>query len=153
MKSRRRSEHVRDDRRALGVVRALIRAINGRKVDRIADLLTDNHRFIDSLGNVIHGGDEVATGFAAYFKMVPDYRIDVTHMLAKGNTVIAWGSAGGSYVPQGQDTAIGHWEIPAAWRAIVREGRVAEWQVYADNEPVRALMRESSFAGKGVKSK
>ena len=53
MKSRRRSAHSRDDRHTLGAVRALIRAINGRRVDRIAVLLTDNHRFIDSLGNVI----------------------------------------------------------------------------------------------------
>jgi ketosteroid isomerase-like protein len=152
MKSRRRSERPRD-RRTLGVVRALIRAINGRKVDRIADLLADNHRFIDSVGNVVRGSKDVATGFAAYFQMVPDYRIDIAHTLAEGNTVLVWGSARGSYVPEGRDTAIGHWQVFAAWRAIVRQGRVAEWQVYADNEPVRALMRESSFEGKGVKSK
>ena len=150
MKSRRRSERRREERRPIAAVCALIRAINARRVDRIVALLTDNHRFIDSLGNVIRGGDQVAAGFAAYFKMVPDYRIDVAHMLAEGNTVLVWGSAQGSYVPQGQDTALGHWQMPAAWRAIVRQGRVAEWQVYADNEPVRALMRESSFDGKGV---
>jgi|SRR5262245_32125190 len=151
MKSRRRSARPRGDRRPLGAVRALIRAINGRRVDRITALLTDNHRFIDSLGNVVRGSKDVATGFAAYFQMVPDYRIDVVHMLTAGNTVLVWGSARGSYVPQGRDTAIGHWQVPAAWRAIVRQGRVAEWQVYVDNEPVRALMRESSFEGKGVK--
>jgi ketosteroid isomerase-like protein len=145
MKSRRRSEHVLDDR-TLRVVRALIRAINGHNVDQLEKLLTGNHRFIDSLGSVVRGSHEVATGFAAYFRMVPDYRINITHVLAKGNTVIAWGSARGSYVPQGQDTAIGHWEMPAAWRAIVREGRVAEWQVYADNEPIRALMRPATHS-------
>ena len=150
MKSRRQSERRREDRRPVGAVRALIRAINARRVDRIVALLTDNHRFIDSLGNVVRGSKDVATGFAAYFQMVPDYRIDVAHTLAEGNTVLVWGSARGSYVPQGRDTAISHWQVPAAWRAIVRQGRVAEWQVYADNEPVRALMRESSFNGKGV---
>ncbi len=93
MKSRRRSERRREERRPVGAVRAVIRAINARRVDRIAVLLTDNHRCIDSLGNVIRGGDQVAAGFAAYFKMVPDYRIDVAHMLAEGNTVLVWGSA------------------------------------------------------------
>jgi ketosteroid isomerase-like protein len=144
MQSRRRSARPREDRHTLGAVRALIRAINSRRVDRIAALLTDNHRFIDSLGNVIRGGDEVVAGFAAYFKMVPDYRIAVADMLAAGNTVLVWGSARGSYVPQGQDAALGHWQMPAAWRAIVRQGRVAEWQVYADNEPIRALMRRAT---------
>jgi ketosteroid isomerase-like protein len=123
MKSGRRSAHPREDRHAFGAVRALIRAINGRRVDRIVELLTENHRFIDSLGGVLRGRDEVAKGFAAYFKMVPDYRIDVAQMLGKGNTVLVWGSARGSYVPNGQDVPKGHWQMPAAWRAIVRQGR------------------------------
>jgi hypothetical protein len=59
-------------------VRALIRA-NARRVDRIVALLTNNHRFIDSLGDVVRGSKDVATGFPAYFQMVPDYRIDVAH--------------------------------------------------------------------------
>ncbi|HTV60171.1 MAG TPA: hypothetical protein VMJ93_14965 [Verrucomicrobiae bacterium] len=34
------------------------------------------------------------------------------------------------------------WEIPAAWRAVVKDGLIAEWQVYCDNEPVRKIMAE-----------
>ena len=33
---------------------------------------------------------------------------------------------------------------PAALRALVRDGRIAEWQVYADNEPIREQMRAAS---------
>jgi ketosteroid isomerase-like protein len=84
MKSRRRSERRHEERRPVGAVRALIRAINARRVDRIVALLADNHRFIDSLGNVVRGSKDVAAGFAAYFQMVPDYRIDVAHTLAEG---------------------------------------------------------------------
>jgi hypothetical protein len=29
-------------------------------------------------------------------------------------------------------------------RAIIRDGQVAEWQVYADNEPIREQMRAAS---------
>jgi hypothetical protein len=36
------------------------------------------------------------------------------------------------------------WKMPAAWRAVVKDGKVALWQVYADNEPIRAIMRKSS---------
>jgi hypothetical protein len=36
------------------------------------------------------------------------------------------------------------WKTPAAWRAVIKEGKVAVWQVYADNEPIRAIMRKYS---------
>jgi hypothetical protein len=29
------------------------------------------------------------------------------------------------------------------WYAVVRDGKVARWQVYADNQPVRKLMGEA----------
>ena len=34
------------------------------------------------------------------------------------------------------------WKMPAAWRAVVRDSKIAVWQVYADNEPARAVMRK-----------
>ena len=35
------------------------------------------------------------------------------------------------------------WKTPIAFRVFVDKGRVAEWRVYADNEPIRELMRKS----------
>src|SRR5262245_16655063 len=32
-------------------------------------------------------------------------------------------------------------EMHAAWLAVVRGKRIAEWRVYADNEPARTAMR------------
>ena len=37
------------------------------------------------------------------------------------------------------------WKTPVALRAAVEDGLIAEWQVYADNEPIREKMR---LAGK-----
>jgi hypothetical protein len=56
------------------------------------------------------------------------------------------GVARGTYSPDGQLRAENRWETPAAWRALVEygpaeDGLVAEWRVYADNEPMRRLMR------------
>jgi hypothetical protein len=34
------------------------------------------------------------------------------------------------------------WQTPAAWHAVVRDGLIAEWQVYADNKPIRQRMRQ-----------
>ena len=31
-----------------------------------------------------------------------------------------------------------------AWRAVVKDNKIAVWQVFADNEPIRAIMRRYS---------
>jgi hypothetical protein len=36
-----------------------------------------------------------------------------------------------------------HWEVLGAGKAVVRNGRIAEWHVYVDNQPVRKIMGES----------
>ncbi|MGA9583930.1 MAG: hypothetical protein WBQ95_01315 [Terracidiphilus sp.] len=32
------------------------------------------------------------------------------------------------------------WKTPIAIRALIEDGLVAEWRVYADNEPIRKVM-------------
>jgi len=34
--------------------------------------------------------------------------------------------------------------VPAAWLAVVKDGLVAEWRVYADNQPLRKLMGDKA---------
>jgi len=50
------------------------------------------------------------------------------------------GRAEGTYAVEGNLLTENRWQAPAAWRALIREGLVAEWRVYADNEPIRQLM-------------
>jgi hypothetical protein len=35
------------------------------------------------------------------------------------------------------------WKTPAAFRVLIEDGLVAEWRVYADNEPIREVMRKN----------
>jgi hypothetical protein len=77
--------------------------------------------------------------------MVPDYWIKVDHIVSEGNTIILCGSAGGTFVPKsGMMKPENKWETPAVWRALVKEGRVAEWRIYCDNEPIREKMRAAA---------
>ena len=41
---------------------------------------------------------------------------------------------------KGQLPKENHWSAPAAWRAVVRDGLIAEWQVYADIQSARKIM-------------
>ncbi len=49
-------------------------------------------------------------------------------------------------LPDGTSKAANRWQTPAAVRARVQDGKVAERRIYADNEPVRKLMRGESNA-------
>ncbi|HEY3771211.1 MAG TPA: nuclear transport factor 2 family protein, partial [Candidatus Angelobacter sp.] len=101
--------------------------------------------FIDALGNRVHGTAKLRAAWEGYFKMVPDYSISHAEIFADGNTVAVFGSAQGTFVnPKdgGPPNKENFWKTPAAWRAEIKDGKIAVWQVYADNEPIRALMRK-----------
>jgi ketosteroid isomerase-like protein len=122
------------------VARAFVEAINGRNLAAMVQLMTDDHVFTDSLGAQMHGKQEMRTAWIGYAVMIPDYHISVEHILTSGNIVALLGRASGTFSTDGQLLSKNRWEIPAAWRLLVEGDRIAEWQVYADNEPVRSIM-------------
>jgi uncharacterized protein (TIGR02246 family) len=117
--------------------RAFADAINRQSVEDLTRLMTDDHLFIDSLGVQVQGRDQVTAGWAAYFRMVPDCTITIEETYSDGNAVAMLGTAQGTY-------AATKWQTPAAWKVRIHGALVAEWRVYADNEPIRAIMRRNS---------
>jgi len=114
--------------------------INSRRPEAISAFMTADGEFIDSMGNRIQGAEKLRIAWTAYFKMVPDYSISHSEIFAHGNTVAVFGSAQGTFTKDGQLAKENYWKTPASWRAVVRDGRISVWQVYADNEPIRAIM-------------
>jgi ketosteroid isomerase-like protein len=53
--------------------------------------------------------------------------------MAEDSVVLAVGEAGGSI----DGVAL---QTPAAWKAVIREGKIMEWQVFADNKPVYEIL-------------
>jgi uncharacterized protein (TIGR02246 family) len=123
------------------VAHGFVRAINRQDADALATTMTEEHRFIDSLGTATEGREAMRKAWGAYFRMVPDYSIAVEETLADGPVVVMLGVAQGTYSPDGKLRPENRWETPIALRALVEEGKVAEWRVYADNEPMRRLIR------------
>ncbi len=120
---------------------AFVEAINRGDVESICGLMASEHVFIDSLGCEIRGRDAMRHGWIGYFKIVPDYKIEVEETICSGKTVVLLGYAGGTYSSDGTLDPANRWRVPAAWRAVVEDGRIAVWQVFADNEPIRRIMR------------
>jgi ketosteroid isomerase-like protein len=122
------------------VAQAFIRAINRQDVDRLVELMSPAHRFVDSLGTMVEGRDRMREGWTAYFCMVPDYSIAIEEYYPSDPVVIMLGVASGTYTRDGRLHPESRWQTPLAIRALVEDGLVAEWRVYADNEPIRNVM-------------
>jgi ketosteroid isomerase-like protein len=125
------------------VAQAFVRAINRQDVAALAALMAPEHRFVDSLGNVIAGREKMRAGWAGYFNMVPDYSIAEDEIFCDGSVVVLLGVAQGTYAPAGELKPENRWKTSVALRAQVENDLVAEWRVYADNEPIRELMRKN----------
>jgi len=126
----------------IGTVRSFIEAINAHDVDTMFEMLTEDHVFVDALGQAIKNRKNLVEPWTRYFASFPDYEIVVTHLMQDGDVVGVFGAAGASKHPDVTKSLPGErWVVPAAWRAVVRGDRIAIWQVYADNEPVRKLVK------------
>jgi ketosteroid isomerase-like protein len=116
-------------------------AINRHDVERMAALMTSGHRMVDSMAQEVKGRDAVRACWVGYFHMVPDYSIAVEETFCDGPVVVMLGVAKGTYAPEAWLKVENRWETPVALRATIKDGKVAEWRVYADNEPMRERMR------------
>ena len=122
---------------------AFVEAINQRDAEKLWKLMSDDHRFVDSLGTVVQGREKMREGWAGYFRMVPDYSVNVDETFSDGAIVVMLGAAQGTYAKNGQLLQENFWKTPAAWRALIKDEKVVEWRVYADNEPIRQLMAKN----------
>ena len=125
---------------AESIAHAFVRAINRQDAEQVAAFMSPTHRFIDSLGKVIEGRDKMREGWIAYFRMVPDYSVAIEEIYPSDPVVILIGVAQGTYSRDGKLNPENRWQTPVAIRALVEDGLVAEWRVYADNEPIRKVM-------------
>lgn len=114
--------------------------INQRDADKLAELMTEDHVFVDSLGHSIQSREKARAGWRGYYGMCPDYWVSHAEILQNGNMVAACGFAGGTISAKGKLLPENKWRIPAAWLAVVENGRVKEWRVYADNKPVYEIL-------------
>jgi ketosteroid isomerase-like protein len=122
------------------VVIGFIAAVNDHDVEALSRMITEDHKFVDGLGAVVEGREHITQSWIEYFRWFPDYRIEVGTTLSGGNEVAVFGSASGTFAPDQELLTANSWDIPAAFRATIRGDKVAEWRVYADNQPARRIM-------------
>ncbi|UUU40000.1 nuclear transport factor 2 family protein [Streptomyces sp. NBC_00162] len=102
--------------------------INGRDVEGLARLMSDDHTFIDSEGGVVSGKQECLDAWRGFFESFPGYRNVFDSLTAREDVVTVVGHSVCS-----EPSLAG----PALWTARIRNGEVAEWRVYEDTPQVR----------------
>jgi peptidase E/ketosteroid isomerase-like protein len=132
---------------SLKAVDKFIEMINAHDVEGLLELMSDDHVFIDSMGSIARGKAELETAWKAYLSLFPDYEVIIEHTSFDKNTIGLFGRAKGTFAAgngllNGESLLKRAFEIPASWRALVEHGKIKEWQVFADNEPVRKIIKD-----------
>lgn len=121
-------------------VAEFVKAINAHHLEKIVSAMTPDHAFTDSLGKLISGRRHMRDAWQGYLKAIPDYQVKINETFVADQVVVVVGEASGTYAPDGEVCPGQSWRVPAAWRAKVVDGRIAEWQAYLDNQGLRRAM-------------
>lgn len=97
--------------------------INQQDLEGLAELMTDDHTFIDIPGKTTIGKNVMKDAWREFFKKYPDYRNIFTSVTTRNDVAVMVGYSTCSYKQL---------DGPALWTAKVRSGRVSEWRVYTD---------------------
>lgn len=125
---------------------SFVEKINEHDIEGMAKMMSEDHAFIDSMGLIISGKRQMKHAWKVFFKWFPDYEIKIINTLLTNDSVGLFGLAKGTF-DSDEPTANDKFELPAAWRVKVKDNLIKEWQVFADNEIVRDIIK-----GNGVKS-
>ena len=125
------------------VVLEFLARINRRAPDKLAELMTEDHLFVDSLGGEVRGREKMRARWRGYYAMCPDYWVSHGEVFEAGNQVAVFGTAGGTVAREGSLPSENRWQMRAAWLAVVESSLVKEWRVYADNKPVYDILARS----------
>ena len=127
----------------LEVAMDFIKRINSGDVNALCELMTEGHIFQDAVGKRMIGRETMRQGWTMYLKMVADYQVHAEEFFQTDGRLAIFGTTSGRYTGGGAANN-DFWEVPAAWLAVVKDGLVAEWRVYADNQPLRKLMGDKA---------
>ena len=121
--------------------------INQRDVDKLAELMTVDHLFIDSLGQSVRGRERMQAAWRDYYALCPDYWVSHEEIFQNGNLVAVFGSAGGTIAAYDELPPENRWRASVAWLAVVENRLVKEWRIYADNKQVYDIMARTKPRG------
>lgn len=136
--------------------------INDHNVDGIYILMSDDHTFIDALGNKTQGRDKAKNQWEIIFDVFPNYKIIINNVMENATVFLADGNVEATLKKIKNDQNNDHYKLPAAWKAEIENGKIKSWQIFSDTQVPSSLMNSimvndddkvTGFGGVFVKSK
>jgi ketosteroid isomerase-like protein len=124
------------------IVLTFVKAINEHDADKIFDLMSDDHVFIDGYGNRQDGRNGMKESWQNYYQLFPDYGVEITESIENDSVVGLFGYASGTYNINNEMTNINFWKTTAAWKAIVENQKIKLWQVYCDYTRLMEIIKK-----------
>jgi uncharacterized protein (TIGR02246 family) len=125
------------------VVLDFIDAINNHDLRKMADLMTEDHVFINSHGKKSMGKENMEQGWKGYFEFFPDYTIEVENIIEGEGVLAVLGQAHATYMNKRNKRNSNFWKLPCAWKAKVQNDRIKLWQVYSDTKVPYEIIEEN----------
>jgi ketosteroid isomerase-like protein len=125
------------------IVLAFIKAINDHDVNKILDLMPEDHVFIDGRGGKQIGKTIMKEGWQNYYQMFPDYSVEITDIIEENSVIGLFGSVSATYKIIKDTTNSNFWKTPAAWKAIVENKKIKHWQVYCDYTQLMEIVKKN----------
>jgi len=135
------------DSQEILVFKAFVNAINQADIAAFEKLMSEDHTFIDAAGRKETGREKMIVGWKAYYEMFPDYKIEIEDIIQEKEIVGAFGTAIGTYKGKRGLVPQNIIKMPAAWRAVIKDGKVKLWQVYADWTEGMKIIEEDQKSG------
>lgn len=127
---------------SVNIVKEYIKRINEHDLKGMLEITNDDASFVDSMGINTTGKFNMRSAWDVLLTFFPDYTVQVKDIISKNGMVAVFGKAKGTLATDGKILDENKFEIPASWTAVVKDGKIEKWRVYADNEPVRKLIKK-----------
>jgi ketosteroid isomerase-like protein len=120
----------------MAAVVSFIDAINRGDIERLVALVAPDHQLQVLNEEPVIGREANRDAWNGYATAFPDYVIYPDRIVDRGDDVFVCGSTSGSHLglPDDQERQLG-----VIWRATVRGGRIALWQIIEDTPQQRVI--------------
>jgi ketosteroid isomerase-like protein len=125
------------------IILEFIDLINKHELEGMSGMLSDDHAFFDAYNNSVAGKENMIASWKVYFDWFPDYTIEVCDIIQGGNCTAVFGFANGTYRNLHNPERTNHFHLPAAWRVIVENDKIKQWQVYSDTKIPSEIMEKN----------
>ena len=125
----------------LSIISMFIDLINAHDLDGILTSVTKDLSFYDSMGVNITGIDKLKDAWGGLFSLFPDYKIEAKEILVEDGEVVIFGEISGTFSVGDKDMDGKKWNVRSAWRVLTENGKINQWRVYTDMEPIREMRR------------